>query len=70
MTDEERRKIEADATAKAFKDANLEHRLKAVEDGFDEIRSAFKWFLRAIYGAIVYVLTQIAQWLFSGGWPK
>lgn len=66
MTDEEREKIRAEA----FKEANLETRLKAVEDGFEEIRSAFKWFLRAIYGAIAYIATQIGQWLFSGGWPK
>lgn len=66
MIDEEREKIRAEA----FKEANLETRLKAVEDGFEDVRTAIKWFFRAIWGGVAYLLTQVAQWLFSGGWPK
>lgn len=66
MTPEEEDRIRA----KAFQDANLESRLKALEDGMSSIESAIKWFFRAIWGGVVYLLTQVAQWLFSGGWPK
>jgi hypothetical protein len=70
MNEDERRQIEADATAKAFKDANLEHRLKSVEDAISSIEGAVKWFFRALWGGVAYLLTQVAQWLLGGGWPK
>lgn len=66
MTPEEEDRIRA----KAFQDANLENRLKALEDGMSSIEKAIKWFFRAIWGGVVYLLTQVAQMLFSGGWPK
>ena len=66
MTDEEREKIRAEA----FKEANLEGRLKAVEESIAAIEAAVKWFFRALWGGVAYLLTQVAQWIFSGGWPK
>lgn len=66
MTDDEREKIRAEA----FKEANMEERLKALEEGFSDIRGAVTWFFRALWGGVAYILTQIAQWVFSGGWPK
>jgi hypothetical protein len=66
MTDDEREKIRAEA----FKEASLEERLKALEEGFSDILGGVKWFVRAVWGGVAYILTQIAQWLFSGGWPK
>lgn len=66
MTDEEREKIRAET----LKEANLESRLKAVEEAIDDIERAVKWFFRALWGGIVYLLTQVAAILFNGGWPK
>lgn len=66
MTDEEREKIRAEA----FKEANLERRLKAVEEAIAAIEAAVKWFFRALWGGVAYLLTQVAQWIFSGWWPK
>ncbi len=66
MTDDEREKIRADA----FKEANLESRLRLVEEGLSNIEGAVKWFFRALWGGVAYILTQIASMLFNGGWPK
>ena len=66
MTDEERDRIKAEA----FKEANLEQRLKSVEDSIGGIERAVTWFFRAIWGGVAYLLTQIASFLFSNGWPK
>jgi hypothetical protein len=66
MTDDEREKIRADA----LKEANLESRLKSVEDALSNIEGAVKWFFRALWGGIAYLLTQVASVLFNGGWPK
>ncbi len=66
MNDEEREKIRAEA----FKEANLEGRLKSVEEAIAAIETAVKWCFRALWGGVAYLLTQVAQWLFSGGWPK
>ena len=66
MNDEEREKIRAEA----FKEANLEGRRKSVEEAIAAIETAVKWFFSALWGGVAYLLTQVAQWLFSGGWPK
>ena len=66
MNDEEREKIRAEA----FKEANLEGRLKSVEEAIAAIETAVKWCFRALWGGVAYLLTRVAQWLFSGGWPK
>lgn len=66
MNDDEREKIRAEV----LKEANLENRLKAVEEALSGIQGAVKWFIRAIWGGVAYLLTQVAQLLFSGGWPK
>lgn len=66
MTEEEKDRIKAEA----FKEANLEQRLKAMEDAMGNIEGAVKWFFRAIWGGVAYLLTQIASFLFSSGWPK
>ena len=66
MNDEEREKIRAEA----FKEANLEGRLKSVEEAIAAIETAVKWFFRALWGGIAYLVTQIVSFLFSNGWPK
>lgn len=66
MTDDEERAIRD----KVLKEANLESRLKAVEDSLTGIENAVKWFFRAIWGGVAYLLTQVAAVFFNGGWPK
>ena len=66
MNEEEKSRIKAEA----FKEANIDQRIKALEDGFNEFRGALKWFFRALWGGIAYLVTQIVSFLFSNGWPK
>ena len=70
MTNEEKDRIEKAARDKAFQEANLENRLKAVEEAVDSFQGALKWFFRAIWGGIAYLLTQVASGFSSGWWPK
>lgn len=66
MTDDEKEKIRAEA----FREANLEGRLKSVEEAIAGIEGAVKWFFRALWGGVAYLLTQVAQWFLGGEWPK
>jgi hypothetical protein len=63
MTDEERRRIEAEART----DAEWENRVKALEGDVKSIKAALIWGTRAIWGAAVYLLMKLFDFLANGG---
>jgi hypothetical protein len=74
MTEEEKDRIEKAARDKAFQEAGIEGRLKAVEDAVAVIRRAAentaKWVGRAVLGGIVWLATEIADKIPQNWWPK
>jgi hypothetical protein len=63
VTDEERRRIEAEARL----DAKWEARLGSVEKRLEEIGAALTWGVRAIWGGAVYLAVKLMEFIMGGG---
>jgi hypothetical protein len=63
VTDEERRRIEAEARL----DAKWEARLESVEKRLEEIGAALTWGVRAIWGVAVYLAVKLFEFIANGG---
>ena len=63
MTDEERRRIEAEARL----DAKWEARLENVEKRLEEIGAVLTWGVRAIWGVAVYLAVKLMEFIMGGG---
>jgi hypothetical protein len=63
MTDDERRRIEAEART----DAEWENRVKTLETDVKSIKAALIWGTRAIWGGAAYLLMKLFDFLANGG---
>ncbi|MDZ7905178.1 MAG: hypothetical protein U5N55_04945 [Cypionkella sp.] len=63
MTDEERERIKRETKA----DAELENRVKNLETDLGEVKGAMIWGIRAIWGAVAYLASQVWDFVANGG---
>jgi hypothetical protein len=63
VTDEERRRI----AEEVHREADLENRVKNLETKIAEMQAGLVWGIRAIWGGVIYLGTQLWDFIASGG---